>query len=602
MGFFKYLKNIDFFGEPIQFCLKMKHSQTSLFSAILTILFIGAFVSIAYQGFIDLVLKNHITSYTMDIYNLSPPAIDFSDYNMKFAFTFSDPTLNDAKYFKVELNQYSVTRNSSGNVKKLKFPSLLGQCDLKDFGEELKIALNSLPINFSRLLCPMNNPHFYIKGKFSGNLFNYVSLKISKCQNTDTITCASEIEIANILQKNENKIYFNIYFSNNIIDINNIQNYLTRFLDDRIYVLLDFNYYKEKNVYFTSNEVLTDSSIFQNDQDEYDKLTTFTFENNYDESTIMLHKTNDPMADVLYSTIYFRSNFLSKQQIRIVGKLTDYLGYIGGFWSGLYMIFSRLGRKYNRDKFLMKIAKNIYCFPSQSKNFSNKPSTVSNFKEKLSVKNRIKPQNNVFDTAIVQKKKSFKQILEEYIKINNAATKLFSKAKVFILKIFSPKILLKNYKTQKKIEKKAKLTILKDIDLIHLLGKIKEIDKLTSILLDNNQKNLFEYIPKAKIQLENNNHFLKNRASLLFMKKTQKINKFTKKISEETFQLKDFYKLYDSYKHMMEDNDPIRKDINRKIIKTLEPDLLEIFRNENVKSMEKSKYDNSSSKFIVDTK
>ena len=588
MVILKYLSKIDFFGEPIQFCLKMKHYQTSAFSGFLTLIFIGTFISIAFEGFLDLVLRSNITSYTTDIYNLSPPFINFTQYNMKFAFTLSDPTLNDARYFKIELNQYRVKHDESGNSKKLKFPAQLGPCDINDFDEKLHITLQTLPVNFSNLLCPLNHQDFYIQGKFSGHFFDYISLKISKCQNTDTLTCASDNEINRILLKNENKIYFNIYFSNNIIDINNINNYLTRFLDDRIYVLLDLNFYKEKNVYFTSNDVFTDASIFQ--QGYTDQLTTYTFENNYDETSISLN-TND----LFTTTIYLRSNFLSKKQIRTVEKITDYLGYIGGFWSGLYMIFSRIGKRHNRSKFMLKIAKKLYCFPPQMKKFSNKSSTIMDFKDKFLIKNDRRKalgftgSRDSSDNTKDDSKKPFKKLIEEYI-AHNQATQLFTKARNFFSKKLSISLLIKNYKLEKILEKKALLTIEKDIDIVHLLGKIKEIDKLKSIFLDNNQKNLFEYLPKSKIRLENDNHFLSNRSSMLFMLKTHKGNN---EKTKQDFQLNDFYILYKSYKIMLEDVDPKSIEINSKIIKTLEPDLLEIFKRENEKSKEKSKMENS---------
>ena len=578
MKLLKFVKSFDFFGEPIQFCLKTKPYQTSLYGGILTMIFVGVFISITFQSFFDLVFKNNLTSYTTDIYNFSPPPINFTKNNVKFAFTFSDPILNNETYFNVELVQYSVKPDNSGISQKYKFAAKIGKCNINDFDKQLYMAFKQISTNFSDLLCPLNYQDFYIQGKYSSSFFDYVSLKISKCQNSDSIKCVSDNEIKKVLQKNNNKIYFNVYFSNNIIDINNIDNYLTKFLDDRIYVLLDLGYYKEKNVYLTYNEVLTDSSIFKNE--DYETINTYTYENNYDETSILINQTS---GKIMYSTIYFRSNFLSKKQMRTVEKVTDYLGYIGGFWSGLYMIFSRIGKRYNRGKFLLKIAKDLYCFPREIKQFTNKSTTIMDFKDKIFPKKErrlgIALESSPDEEINIKRQNTFKSRIEEYIEHTKA------KAKDYIAKNFSPKHFIKNYKMRKIIEKKAMLAMSKDTDIIHLLGKIKEIDKFKTILLDNNQRNLFEYMPKTKIRLENDNHFNENRSSFLFMLKSSKANRKSKKKSEEEFQLKDFYILYNSYKNMTEDIDPKRREINMKIIKTLEPDLLEIFKKENKKKI-----------------
>ena len=137
----------------------------------------------------------------------------------------------------------------------------------------------------------------------------------------------------------------------------------------------------------------------------------------------------------------------------------------------------------------------------------------------------------------------------------------------------------------------------KDIDIIHLLGKIKEIDKLKSILLDINQKNLFEYIPKSKITLENDNHFKMNRASLLFMLRNRNTtDPISNKENLADYKLNDFYILYKSYMQMLDEKDPKVKEINMKIIKTLDNDLLQIFKAESDKCSSPNQVFSKSSK------
>ena len=576
MRLFKRLKNIDFFGQPIQFTLQSQHSQTSACGGVLTLFFLGTFISIAFQGVIDLLFKNNVTSFTTDIYNFSPPFINFTDNGMKFAFTFSVPLLNSERYFKVELLQGHYVRFANGSSSKLKTFKEIAPCTSDYFDDSFKTALNGLTNNISQFYCPLKNESFYGSGKFTSEIFDFVNLRVSKCQNTSTVkNCFPESEINEIFNENGNKIYFNVYLSNNIIDINNINNYITKFLDDRIYLLVDLNYYKEKNYYFTSNKVLTDAAIFEINPSQ-EEFTTYNFENFYDEATVVNDAKNPNQYLV---SIYFRSNFLSKKQERGVEKLQDYIGYMGGFWSGLFLIFARIGRKYNKNKFLMKVAKNLYYFPDlhMTEKFDKKESIQK--KKIFSQKSRRKG----FEANEIKLKKThFKENIEEYMEKIKKGFQIFKKTRSLFS--FSPGKYFARLKLQKALQNKVLTTMYKDTDIIHLLEKVKEIDKIKSILLDNNQKNLFDYIPKSKITLENDDHFKMNRSSLLFMLRHRSSDKTSKIDNMNNYKLNDFYILYKSYQLMTEEKDPKVKEINMKIIKTLDAELLKIFKAEREKN------------------
>lgn len=589
MSCVRLMKKLDIFGEPIQFCLKMQAFQTSAYGGFLTFLFLSTFLSIAFPGFLDLFLKNNINADSSDIYNLSPPPINLTHNNIKFAFSFSDPTLNNESFFHIDLIQGNYER-LNGSLNKIKKTRNFQRCAPDYFGGDFKDALNSITSNISNFFCPDPKEDYFVQGKYTNSKFDFINIKVSKCQNTSEVTCASDKEIDTIFKKNEYKVYLNFYFSNHIIDVNNIHNYITNFLDDRIYILMDLAYYKEKNFYFTSNVVATDTSLYSNNNID-DEITTYTFENIFDETSVII----DPLdTKPRYVNLFFRSNFLSKYNLRKVEKLQDYLGYIGGFWSALYLIFSRIGRKHNRNKFMLKVAKNLYYFPEM-----NSKSTVLEFKESLQKKSNLENMKSrrrgvaPLKTKLNLKNFSFRNRIEEYInKTKNF--NIFQKAKNFFSQILSPNNFYKKYKFQKSVKNKALTTTTKDIDLLYLLGKIKEIDKLKQILLDNNQKNLFEYIPKSRITLENDNHSKMNRTSVLFMLRNKNARSLSNDIvksskgNKSPYDLHDFYKLYSSYKNMLEEKDLKTKEVNEKIISTLDPELLHIFKMENEKQSERN--------------
>ena len=211
-------------------------------------------------------------------------------------------------------------RGSNGTIKKQKNLLQIEPFQLNSFNPDVQKTLLGLTTNISLLLCPKDNEEFQIEGKYSSTRFSFLNLKISKCVNKTNETCASQEKIDNFFAKNGNKIYFNILLMNNIINIYDFQNTLYSFLDDRSYVLLNQNTYKEKNFYLTKNIIYTDDSIIMTKYKE--ELDTYVFENIYDETEVPLSS-----KDSTYCSIYLRSNFLAKHQYRTFEKLGKFLSY-----------------------------------------------------------------------------------------------------------------------------------------------------------------------------------------------------------------------------------------------------------------------------------
>ena len=336
---------------------------------------------------------------------------------------------------------------------------------------------------------------------------------------------------------------------------------------------------------------MTDSAIMALNSKQ-EEFTTYNFENIYDEATVV----NDPtISNPKLVNIFLRSNFLSKKQWRGVEKLQDYIGYIGGFWSFLFLVFARIGRKYNKNKFLLKIAKSLYYFPDLNTKGNTTSIEMGESIQKKRIFQQTKTRRKGVEVREVKLKKSnFKENIEEYMNRIRGFT-ILKKARAWFS--FSPGKFLHRVKLETELKKKTLRTMYKDIDIIHLLGKIKEIDKLKSILLDINQKNLFEYITKSKITLENDNHFKMNRASLLFMLRNRNTtDPISNKENLADYKLNDFYILYKSYMQMLDEKDPKVKEINMKIIKTLDNDLLQIFKAESDKCSSPNQVFSKSSK------
>ena len=373
--FIKYLKTIDLFGEPIQFYLKKESHHKSIFSGFLSVIIIGLFLSSSIQGFFDLVLRANINSISFDISTVDPPFIDLSPSKFNWAFQFTGGYSMTKQLFKVEIAHKIYNRDSKGNIFKTISIREAEPCTEGHFNPRLLPRFQAIVSNISILWCPKLNDSYYVEGKFTSRNFSFFSLKVSKCVNTTNVTCASAEEIEKVFKDNGNKVYFNLYTLNNILNLNDLDQTVSEFLEDRMFSLIERKFYKEKNFYMTGNKVRTDSSIYSTNYDQ--KLETFIFDNDYDEA-VLDNTDNLNQNNTQYLTIFIRSNFLTKEHQRTVKKYDEYFGYIGGVWSVLVLFFGIIARSYNRRKLLIKISNALYSFiPEKEREISSSITPIS---------------------------------------------------------------------------------------------------------------------------------------------------------------------------------------------------------------------------------
>ena len=103
------IKTIDLFGQPIELSFNQNPLQKSLFGGINTLILMIIFISITFQGFLEILLRTNITSFTTDIYPSQPPYLDINPHVLNWAISFQPSSLNTwgdiGRFFKVEVFQ-----------------------------------------------------------------------------------------------------------------------------------------------------------------------------------------------------------------------------------------------------------------------------------------------------------------------------------------------------------------------------------------------------------------------------------------------------------------------------------------------------------------
>ena len=555
------LRKIDLFGQPIQLSFDGTPQQKSQVGGLLTLLLLVLFFILVSQSFLDIVLKSHLSTFTTENYETNPPYLDLSPRKMDWVISFNRPIMNtwgNGSFFQIDLQQVTQTRDFAGNIIKTKDIIQLLPCNLEDFSIDTKKALLAITTNVSSLLCPKREEkNYFVQGKFSSQQFSYIKIKVNGCVNTKNITCATKNEIDKVFSDNNNQINFQLYFVNNMINVNDLNQPITSFLDDRIYVTINRNKFQEFNYYFTKNKIFTDQSLVANDIKE--DYNTFTYENNYDSTMVDISSSS-----LAYCTLFLRSNFISKTHTRTFDKIWKFISYVGGVWSIFIMVFGIVGRSYNKFKLFLRISNELFDFSEEIHGEALLPVKKMCCEKGLSQKNQ-----NFF--SIFSKNKSENQ----NSMITNIKTDVSSKLKFgfksFLRFIFRKKNRI-DFRKQKELKSEAFLEINKNLDVVQLIQKLKEIDKLKDLFLNENQRTIFDISKKTKIYLLKKNDESDFRKRLNYMEMPKK--KRTKLQIDEMLE-----EIQKSSRAMasLKEEEGNSKELNDRLIKLVDPNKMTFF-------------------------
>ena len=548
--FLNSLKKVDFFGVPIQFTLNDKTLQKSYFGGLLSIILFSILIAILHQSIRSLIYREQVTSFSEEANHQDPPAVNLDSFRLNMAITYSDRRMNNGTYFKIDVYQaYTLYTKENNTIARQKNLIPLEKCTTDNFRNDMQEAFLSLadPVSIKSFLCPKKSTLFEIQGNALSPDFTYFQIKVSACVNSSSVTCASQKEIDKIFADNGNKIYLDFFVSNNVINPKNFDNPVSSFFDDKMYIMLDRKNYKEKNFYLTKNVIMTDKNFLDSSYEE--EFSTYTYENLYDENTFNLDAITNT---TVYAGVYFRAHSLVKTHYRTSVKLGTYASYIGGLWSIMYVFFGFIGERFNNERVKIKLANYLYDFKGE--------------KEKKRLLAKFQQKTSLMKGSIEEKIGSFLSIGKEWklpYEENFILKKLFTRNK-------------ENIHVIDTLREKAKKAVHKDLDVVHLLRKLKSSDKLRHLILNKDQNFVFEFFHKTEINYINDSH-LKSRSSRMYDSNRSKIDpKIFGQIKDG--KLKDLMILHDCYQRLKKEGE--KNSLNLRIIKEIRPEILEIFLNE----------------------
>jgi len=407
-------------------------------------------------------------------------------------------------------------------------------------------------------------------------------------------------------QFNGNLLKLNVYYSYNLIDPHNywVPN---KTVIDNIYWNLNSKIFK-----------IADLLVHKTTLQDFDSYWLASRDTNHSFYTIPVDSMRQLERLQISSTPIFlqwnirRSN-LNKVQARTYRKITDILTDLGGFTKTLMFLAAFLAIGYVRYKYTMIIATEIYDFefPEVQKPKENQDKQENTTTKKFFATSLYSMEFNDTKTFPVSPK-SFVSPREEDLTnkyVRKYAEKLKSRERRFEVSEWAYlKELLFFWKKdnyEKQLATKARDLALNELDIVHIVRKLQEFDRIKYFLLNKQQIDAFVFMEKplvtiqSKKPLHSDSYTASIRAShktysnwqsqekLVDVRKIQATSLETIANFEEesTFanynSLPKYGKLFIAYKYLKEDTDPANEVYNRKLIGMLNPELVKVFKKVN---------------------
>jgi len=536
---------------------------------------------------------------------------------------------------------YVRVRTEGDSVTEYPYPILWRPCNQSDFpasiygnetysADEFDLAYCAYGINFtdsetgkcasdiSQEKYPdcVTLPTFEIQGTSTSASYDYIQSNLYVCDSTDpsmpTMKCTTD-DVAALFDT----IAFNVdlYFGNNMAVSNNYKAPNTTFVDD-LYWSIDSGIQKTAYIYVDKVTV----------QDYDDFVWTSAARNRsyfiVDSAGMReLQKIGSTSSQLLQWNIIRSNNNIVI--IRDYTKIEDILSDLGGFSKAAMFVAAFLAIGYIRYKYQIKIANGIYDFYVPKENNDdvgkahNKPPKAEksifeqsqgvmsiDFSESKMLKRDISASSPKSSSGGGGDFGSDKPIQDYFRDLKNRKT-LENRLRHYC-KLLLGSMSCKKKDSHMELTTKARTLATTDLDLPQLIKKLNEVDRLKALFLNLEQKEAFEFIPKpllhethkgplhldslristvasmsAKLAMKQRESSLadyseiKSSTSKLRMKKTS----IAELVPREDFSsLSKYGKLYTAYRHLLEDEDRSNLRLNKKLLATLDPNLLKMFK------------------------
>ncbi|CAD8063679.1 unnamed protein product [Paramecium sonneborni] len=618
------IRSYDNFGVSLNFNIRNNKQYQSLFGGLISLLMTALLLYIFITGLISLILRDKFQIDVQQLQSMNPDYQEMNITNFMFAIKLDNPFSlyfpNENKTaFKIVMNQMQLSAQANGSRTRIILNQTnFEQCTVDHFKQVNYEGFQEIKADIKSYLCLPQNFSFKLQGTFNSEYFLYPALKVSICYTED---CYTKEQIEYLAQNKSIMVSLSTLIQSSIYMRNSQDNQLLRYLNSDFYLQTTLKEESKADIFFKNNKIIADNSILSFYQ-EYERKDFWSFSlYNYRE-----FRGYHDSPGVIFSV-----NFRISQDYEITQKnvdtLNSFLSYFGGMLKIISTFFGLLALQYNEIGLKLSLANYLYQFniPKKkngkyefsydkllgiiqaqinrvtdlqqklknntktivrtsmvmriwnSQKFSNQTPTNLQMQQKEQTDTQIDPlQFKNYVEQLYDYKGNFLQRL--VTTLNSTRHDLRLGMNFLIYEILWCTCCEKVEITKKMLEQ-SKMVIDRDLDIIHLLQKIQEIDKLKSIILEKDQIKVFNYTPKPIIninptyqyQAEENGKCIDLFQQINSQKKKCKIRRKTNSINKP----KKLIKIYESYSKLKQHH---KDKKNERIIQLLGPTIEMIFQ------------------------
>lgn len=419
----------------------------------------------------------------------------------------------------------------------------------------------------------LENKEFVLEGFWDENELTYLKAELGICNNsTNNETCKSPEEIQSILKSKTS--YFNMYVQGLSMDVNNYVNPISR-KSENYQQMIDPAFFKKGNYFFRNTEIITTEGwIFSGKSIKSD----FSKEKSDFDFSLKTRGNNN-----ILQQFFLYSSHDTQSIDRRYQNLADSLAVLAGVAHFLMFFGSLLINLRNKLSILQTIIDSLYLSPTcQSENvkifgnFNNEKQRI-NFGGGISLQNKKetccpekKMEKSIWDKILhfFNYKKWYNNMIMKNYK--NESQRNFSLKisfweyiSYYLSKPFFPS-------ARQKIIEAAIKTLEKEMDIVKILRKLKEIEKLKLVIFNEDQRVLFQSLSKPMLPIKD-----KTGTSLkLYYLKKKSSAKMASMIMRYKLANRDKEKWLESYKTVNNAKDS--SDINVRLLELV--DLYDSFK------------------------
>ncbi|CAD8157108.1 unnamed protein product [Paramecium pentaurelia] len=639
----KYIRKCDHFGAQIKLNLHHKEAYKSILGGILTMIIATVILMIFVRGTISMIKRENYTISSSKLLNLDPPMSKLSINNFMLGFSIDLQLQFQKPIFKAFYSQQLQILNDDGTrIKNGTSLQSLEKCSLDHFIhlDQTNSYNQLIKGQVQEYFCLPKNYSLIQQGTYKSNVFQFGKIVLVSC--IDEPDCATSKEVTEQgLQDSIVKI--STLILNTLVNLNQEQS-IQKYIYTDFYLETSFTkttstdiYLEKLNVNIDESPISVLNSIYQDElfsiQDtKLSQISSNIQSNNIiSQFIIRLAQSED-----IYKKQYYKFDEL----ISYVGGITKFIVLVFGYFitkynkTGLQIMLAndlyqfdipetKKGElTFSFQTLVTQILDNIKQIEDIASKFkigAIKILTLGRFTKAISkttgsqqlisagseclITNQSVSKRNALltDDAIIKTEQieSVKQsnvtqyvnssnldfyknnFLEQIINIILTGDKKLKYSLVIIIKYLTCWRFSNIGQHNKKILKQSKSMIQKDMDILVIIQKLQEMEKLKHLLLNKEQLKVFNCLPKPIVgssRFTGNESFQgmtgqfdKQSLTLTFKKKKLFETRHQYNTSKK---LRKLYSAYESIKLSNNVKSDFEKLMNQKLIDVLEPPTL----------------------------